>query len=622
MSALQEGFSPAGSAPLIHVPRKGYPLWRLLSLLAPYSAGVLLSAGLGSFTILSGVGLMAASAYIISAAALHPSIADLQVAIVGVRFFGLARGIFRYLERYVSHRVTLTLVSRLRAWFYQAVEPLAPARLISYHSGDLISRAISDIGSLESFYVRGIAPLLVAGLTTIGMGLYLASFNARLGLVFLVFFLISACGTPLLIRVLSRETGRRLVQVRAEMSAALVDGIQGMPELLVFGQEQRQMDRIEELGREQASLQRRMARLSGLQAALGSLLANLGMGSVLLLSIPLVSAGQMSGVYLAVLALAVLASFEAALPLPVAAQYLETHLAAARRLFELVDAPAEVRQPASPLPVPKEISLEVRNLSFRYPVLQAGQESDLETDQRSVLNDISFALPAGKRLAVVGPSGAGKSTLVNLLLRFWEYQGNEVEGERPARGEILLGGQELCRYDPDTLRSAMAVVSQNTYLFHTTVRENLLLSRPEATEEEIIWAARQAHIHDFIESLPDGYQTRVGEHGLRLSAGERQRLSIARALLKNAPFLILDEATANLDAVTEQQVLSALDTLMEGRTCLVITHRLVGMEAMDEILVLKEGRMIERGRHADLLAAGGFYRRMWDLQNQQRNSAL
>jgi thiol reductant ABC exporter CydC subunit len=519
----------------------------------------------------------------------------LQVAIVGVRFFGIARGVFRYLERYISHQVTFRLLARLRVWLYQALEPLAPARLMQYQSGDILSRVVADVETLQHVYVRIIAPPLVALLVALVMWLWMRSYDAWLALTLLAFLALAGIGLPLLTQRLGREPGRRLVAVRSELNVALVDGVQGVADLLACGAEARHQEQVARLSDELAGLQRRMAWIGGLHTALTGLLANLAALAVLAVAIPLVGQARLDGVYLALLALAAMSSFEAVAPLPFAFQYLANSLAAARRLFELVDAQPAVHDPPAPSPLPRDHSLSVKEIGFHYA-----------KSEPPALDGVSFVLPQGGSLAVVGPSGAGKSTLVNLLLRFWDYE----------TGQIRLGGHELRAYQQADLRRMFGVVSQHTYLFNATLCENLLMARPGAGQAELARAAQQAQLDEFIESLPEGYNTYIGEQGLKLSGGQRQRLAIARALLQDAPILILDEPTANLDALTEREVMQTVRGLMAGRTTLLITHRLVGLEAVDEILVMRAGRVVERGTHQELWQMGGLYRRMGDLQRQ------
>ncbi len=583
---------------------------RLLKLVLPYRNQIMLSVLLGVLTIGSGIGLMAASAYIISAAALGPSIAVLQVPIVGVRAFGISRGVFRYLERYISHRTTFLILSRLRVWFYQSLEPLAPARLDGYRGGDLLNRAIGDIASLESLYVRGLAPPLVALVVAVVTSLAMATFSPILGLNLLGFLLLTGAGVSLLGLQGSRSAGSQLVLTRGALSARLADGILGAADLLMSDQRCIHSRSVETLNQKAAAHHRKLASNEAVQSGMLTLLTNLGMWTSLLLAIPLVHAGQMDGVYLAVTALVVLTSFEAVLPLPQAALHLESNLEAAGRLFEVLDAQPEVIDPAQPADPPISAEIQITELSFRYPYPDQAVENMAQVghahQQPFALEDISLSLPAGKHMAVVGPSGAGKSTLVKLLLRYWDYRS----------GVINFGGRDLRDFSAEDVRQRLAVVEQNPYLFNTSIRHNLLIANPTAGEDELIRAARGAHIYEMIQSQPLGFDTLIGESGLRISGGERQRLAIARALLRRSSLLVLDEPSANLDPLVERQIMETVVDAMQGKTTLLITHRLVGLERMDEILVLDRGRIIERGRHYELLAAGGLYYRMWQTQNQ------
>jgi thiol reductant ABC exporter CydC subunit len=405
-------------------------------------------------------------------------------------------------------------------------------------------------------------------------------------------------GLPLLIRGISRETGRQIVQQQSELNITLVEGIQGISDLLAFGQKQNYLEKVRTLGGNLGKLQMRMARISGLEGSLTGLMISFATLSVLFVAIPLVRQGFLDGVFLALLVLAVISSFEAILPLPQAFQHLEESLESARRLFAILDAKPIVLDPASPETAPAGHEISARDLQFSY------------TDNaRPALTGINLDLTRGRTVAVVGPSGAGKSTLVQLLVRFWDYSG----------GQLLLDGIELREYNQDDVRRLIAVVSQRTHLFNATVRENLRLAKPDVSEEELLAATKQAQIHETILSLPSGYETWLGEQGVRLSSGQRQRLAIARAILQNAPFLILDEPTAGLDALTSRDILEQLQRLAAGRATMIVTHRISGLETADEIIVLNKGRIVERGRHHELVQLRGLYYRMWTLQHEVIN---
>ena len=562
---------------------------RLLSFLKPFTGWVVLSVFLGVATIASNIGLLGTSAYLIGRAALHPSIAELEVAIVGVRFFGIGRGVFRYLERLVSHSVNFRLLGSLRVWFYQKLVPLAPARLQDIHSGDLLSRSVADIETLQDFYVRAVAPPITALVITVGMGLFVSQFHPGLAGVLLGGLLLSGVGAPFLSGLLSRGHAQKLVGRRADLSQALVDGIQGMPDLLVFNQDQAAFNRFYDLNTGLAKTQRSLAWSGAIISGMNFLIVNLTLVGILLFAIPLTSSGSIDGVILAVLSLVTLASFEAVSPLGSAALQLQSSLQAARRLFEVADQVPAAIDPASSLSLSESFSLSFRDLTFSYP-----------GERKPALNAISFELSAGKRLGVVGPSGAGKSSLLNLVLRFWDYD----------HGHILLDDQEIKQYAAGDIRQRIAVISQATYLFTATLRDNLLLARPNASEADLLRALEQVNLIPWLNSLPHGLDTWLGEHGVLMSGGERQRLAVARAVLRDASLYLLDEPTNHLDPETEASLVNMLLNLTQGKSVLWVTHSLKGMESLDEILVLQDGSIQERGTHHDLLSRQGLYARM------------
>jgi ATP-binding cassette, subfamily C, bacterial CydC len=568
-------------------------LRRLLAFLLPFRWLIALAVLLGCVMIASNMLLLGMAAYLIAEAALVPLMVMLTLPTFIVRLVSVTRAGSRYAERLVSHNVTFRLLASLRSHVYSRLEPLAPDRSQQAHSGDIHARLLSDIEELQNLYLRAVSPLIVALATSVLTFFLFTIFRPLLAWVAFAFLAATGVGVPTLVSLLARNLGKRQLSLRAELKTQLVDGLQGVQDLLAYGQAGAQQSKIAELDARLARVQSRMAVISGLQQALNDLMANLALWTIVVLAIPLITSQAISAVYLGFLALLILASFEGVLPLGQAFQFLGNSRAAGERLFEITDAPPAVAAPARPLPAPTGRSLAFEHVSFAYG-----------SGETEVLRDISLRVSAGQRIALVGSSGSGKSTLARLAVRFWD----------PALGTVRLDGQDIREYALADVRACISMVDQETYLFNDTLRGNLLLGKLDAKPEEIESALAQAQLGAFVEQLPQGLDTWIGEQGLRLSGGERQRLAIARALLKDAPLLILDEITANLDPRTEQELLQALDALMRGRTTLIITHRLIAMEHMDEIIVLDQGQMCECGTHKQLLANGGTYRALYEAQ--------
>ena len=543
-------------------------LSRLLALAEAPRARLALAVALGALAVLFGVGLMTSSGYLISRAAEQPPVLSLFTVIVFVRFFGVARPIARYLERLTSHDMAFRTLGTLRSKLYARIEPLAPAGLASFRRGDLLSRMVADVDTLQDLYLRGLLPPLVAIAAGIVAVIATAIVLPLAAVILAVGLLLQGLVVPVIAGRLTRSAGRRQAAARAALSAELVETLRAAPELVVFGAAAEREERIAAADRELDRVARRDAWVAGLGDALGVLCSGLTLAAVTAVAIAAHDAETLDRLLIAALALLALASFEGTQPLAEAARRLSGVLAAGRRILELTDREPVVRDPEDPLPAPpRDAELVLADVRARYA-----------PDEPAALDGLDLRLAPGRRVALRGPSGSGKTTAVNLLLRFMD----------PERGRITLAGADLRDFAQADVRRHIAVCGQDAHLFTSSILENVRLARPAATDDEIAGALARAGLADWIATLPEGVDTMVGEEGTQLSGGQRQRIALARALLADAPVLVLDEPTAHLDDETAERVIAdAFDAAeAEDRAVLLITHRGEGLARCDEVVQL------------------------------------
>ena len=563
---------------------------RLIRLARPLRGRLLLAALAGAAATGSGVALLAISGYLLARASQHPNIVAISIAVVAVRALGISRGVFRYTERLGTHDVAFRILADIRVSVYRRLERLAPAGLAAFRSGDLLARLVSDVDGTQDLFIRGIAPPLAAAVVGAGAVAATSALLVPAGLILCAGLLLAGLAVPWLAARTARTSGQLASPARGELSAQLTDALTGAADMHAAGAQQELVARMTAADETLTALSRRSALASGLGTGLTAAAAGIALWGVLLLGVIATGAGALTRVPLAVITLTALAAFEAVAPLPAAAIQIGQARTSARRIAAVLDTPDPVSEPASPLPLPAgPYIVRLRDAEVRYRATGEPALAGLDLD-----------LTPGRRIAIVGPAGAGKSTIASVLLRFCEL----------SAGTATLNGTELSRYDSDAVRTVIGGCPQDPHIFDTTIEANLRLARPAASAAELEDAARRTRLLDWIASLPAGWQTQTGANGTQLSGGQRQRLALARALLASPAIMVLDEPTAHLDPANRDLLMTDLLAATTGSCLLLITHDLTGLSQLDEIIVLRRGRVIERGTHEQLLAAGGLYRAM------------
>ncbi|MBE8557062.1 cysteine/glutathione ABC transporter ATP-binding protein/permease CydC [Vibrio cyclitrophicus] len=539
-------------------------------------------------TLSASIGLLTLSGWFISASA----VAGLTIAREtfnymlpggGVRGLAMSRTAGRWGERVVSHNATFKLLTDLRIFFFKKLAPLIPGRISNLRDADLLNRLVADVDAMDHVYLRLVSPVTVGVFGIFFLTIFLMWFDSSLGLILGSILLIMLLVWPILFYKLGKRNGGELTQNKADLRVTTLDWIEGYSELTLFGAEERYRNAILETQQKLMANQFVNANLTGMASAALMLFNGLTLVLMLWLAADGVG-GNVPDPFIALMAFATMASFELLMPIAGAFQHLGQTLSSARRLNEVILSEPEVQFAEEKLDINKPLDITFSNVTFNYP-----------DSERSVLNAVDLTIPATHKVAIVGQTGSGKSTLIQLLTRYWD----------PKKGDISIAGVELTQWNESQLRESISVVSQRVDILNGTLRDNLLIARPEATDDHLANILKDVGLEKLLEN--NALDSWLGDGGRQLSGGEKRRIGIARAILHDAPILLLDEPTEGLDKQTEQSIMTLFEKHFEGKTVIFITHRLIGLESMDSIVLIEQGEIVENGSHEKLLNEAGRY---------------
>ena len=539
-------------------------------------------------TLLASIGLLTLSGWFLSASAVAGFAGlysfNYMLPAAGVRGTAIVRTAGRYFERLVSHDATFRVLQHLRIFTFSKLLPLSPAGLARFRQGELLNRVVADVDTLDHLYLRVISPLVGALVVIVVVTLGLSVLDVPIALTLGGIMLLTLFLLPPLFYRAGKSTGENLTRLRGDYRQQLTSWLQGQAELTIFGASRRYRARMESTELSWHEAQRRQSELTALSQAVMLLIGGVAVIAMLWMASGSVGGNVQPGALIALFVFCALAAFEALAPVTGAFQHLGQVIASAVRITQITEQTPEVQFTTQETASPERIALKLNNVTFAY-----------DGQTQPALNDINLSIQAGEHVAILGRTGCGKSTLLQLLTRAWD----------PRQGQIAFNGTPLVDFSEQALRKAVSVVPQRVHLFSATLRDNLLLASPTASDEKLCTVLEQVGLHKLLED--DGLNGWLGEGGRQLSGGELRRLAVARAVLHDAPLMLLDEPTEGLDATTESQILDLLAQVMKDKTVLMVTHRLRGLANFDQIIVMDNGQIIEQGSHAELLAKQGRY---------------